>query len=229
MRQFTLFTYLRPFLETVTHVGASAPFLLFLGMGIVGFVGTTFIENLLKNGLHQTLIVIPALMALIALALIAFGSSAALTAILLSVWGLIGTSAPVVWWTWFARTLPKDAEAGGGLMVAIVQLAIGFGASVGGVFFDMSGYQATFGISSGLLVVAADLAIFTGRANSSSRQTAKQVDTATMLTTESCRGDYVRGEYHILWKDSVRYRRRRWSWPRNRSLIYKRTVPPEND
>jgi hypothetical protein len=27
---------------------------------------------------------------------------------------LIGTAAPVAWWTWLSRTLPHDAEAGGG-------------------------------------------------------------------------------------------------------------------
>jgi hypothetical protein len=35
--------------------------------------------------------------------------------------GLFATSAPVAWWTWL--TLPQDAE-GGGLMGAMVQLAI---------------------------------------------------------------------------------------------------------
>ena len=91
MGQFTLFTYLRPFLETVTHVGASTLSLLLLGMGVAGFVGTTVIGKFLKESLHLTLIVIPALMAMIAVALISFGSSVVLAAILLGIWGLITT------------------------------------------------------------------------------------------------------------------------------------------
>jgi len=81
------------------------------------------------------------LMALIAVALVSFGNSMAATTLLLGLWGLVATAAPVGWWTWLARTLPEDAEAGGGLMVAIIQLAIASGATVGGLVFDANGYR----------------------------------------------------------------------------------------
>ena len=158
MGQFMLFTYLRPFLETVTHVSVSMLSLVLLVLGLAGFAGTFLIEPLLKNGLHRTLIVIPILMAVIALALVSFGSSATTTTVLLGLWGLVATAAPVGWWTWLARTLPEAAEAGGGLMVAIIQLAIASGATVGGLVFDSSGYRATFELSAALLGVAAVLA-----------------------------------------------------------------------
>jgi predicted MFS family arabinose efflux permease len=93
-----------------------------------------------------------------------FGASSGTTAVLLAAWGLVGTSAPVGWWTWLAQTLPREAEAGGGLMVAVVQLAIMLGALVGGLLFDASGYRATFTLSAGLLVAAAVLAALAGRA-----------------------------------------------------------------
>jgi predicted MFS family arabinose efflux permease len=166
MGQFTLFTYLRPFLETVTHAGVSTLSFLLLLLGLAGFVGTTLIGWFLKDQLYRTLIVIPATMAAIALALVAFGSSVTATAILLAAWGLIATSAPAGWWTWLARTLPRDAEAGGGLMVAVVQLAIMLGATVGGLVFDASGYQATFQMSAALLAGAAVLALLAARAAS---------------------------------------------------------------
>lgn len=158
MGQFMLFTYLRPFLETVTHVSVSMLSLMLLVLGVAGFAGTFLIEVFLKNGLYRTLIAIPMLMAVIALALAAFGGSAATTAVLLGFWGLVATAAPVGWWTWLARTLPDDAEAGGGLMVAIIQLAIATGATVGGFVFDLSGYRATFELSAAVLAVAAVLA-----------------------------------------------------------------------
>jgi predicted MFS family arabinose efflux permease len=164
MGQFALFTYLRPFLETVTHAGASMVSLMLLIVGVAGFIGTTLIGGLLKDGLYRTLIVIPVVMAALAVALIAFGGSTFGVALLLAIWGLVGTSAPVGWWTWLARTLPRDAEAGGGLMVAVVQLAIASGATVGGILFDGQGYRATFGASAVVLVVAAVLAIFAARA-----------------------------------------------------------------
>ncbi|MFL6674951.1 MAG: MFS transporter [Massilia sp.] len=164
MGQFVLFTYVRPFLETVTHTGVTMTSLMLLIIGVAGFIGTTLIGGLLKNSLYRTVIVIPLIMAAIAVALIAFGSAVSVTAVLLGAWGLIATSAPVGWWTWLARTLPDDAEAGGGLMVAVVQLAIASGAGIGGILFDQHGYQATFGTSAAILVVAAILAVLAARA-----------------------------------------------------------------
>ncbi|MGY4516542.1 MFS transporter [Lysobacter sp. HA18] len=164
MGQFALFTYLRPFLEAVTRLQASTLSLLLLVIGVAGFVGTTLIGRFLDTRIYRTLTVIPLLMAVIAVALPILGGSVIATALLLAVWGLVGTAAPVGWWTWLARTLPRDAEAGGGLMVAVVQLAIGLGAGVGGVLFDAVGYQATFGASAAILLVAAGLAVLAGRA-----------------------------------------------------------------
>lgn len=166
MGQFMLFTYLRPFLETVTHVSVSTLSLMLLGLGVAGLAGTFLIEAFLKHGLHRTLIVIPLLMSAVALALVAFGSSTTVTAVLLGFWGLVATAAPVGWWTWLAKTLPDDADAGGGLMVAIIQLAIASGAIVGGLIFDASGYRATFESSAALLAMAAILAAIAGRATS---------------------------------------------------------------
>ena len=158
MGQFALFTYLRPFLETVTHVSVTTLTGMLLAIGIAGFLGTTAIGAFLDRHLYRTLVVIPLVMAVLAGALVAFGRSAAIVGVLLAVWGLVATAAPVGWWTWLARTLPDDAEAGGGLIVAVVQLAIGLGATLGGLLFDAWGHRATFGSSAVLLVVAAALA-----------------------------------------------------------------------
>lgn len=164
MGQFTLFTYLRPFLEAVVRVDVGTLSLMLLLLGAAGFVGTVLIGRFLsESGLYRTLIVIPLLMALIAVALALTGDSALAAAVLMGGWGLLATAAPVGWWTWLARTLPKDAEAGGGLMVAVVQLAIALGATIGGLLFDAAGYRATFGASAVMLLVAALLAVKVGR------------------------------------------------------------------
>lgn len=169
MGQFALFTYLRPFLELVTRVDLTTLSLLLLLIGVTGFIGTLLIERFVKRELYRTLIVIPALMALIAAALIGFGTSLIVTAGLLGVWGLLATSAPVGWWTWLAQTLPRDAEAGGGLMVAMVQAAITLGATLGGLLFDTSGYAATFSAAAALLAMAGGLALLTGRRASTAK------------------------------------------------------------
>ena len=164
MGQFALFTYLRPFLEHVTHAGVSTLSLLLLLVGVAGFVGTTLIGAFLKTQLYRTLTVIPLAMAAIGVGLMLFGQSLGATAVLLCLWGLVATAAPVGWWTWLAQSLPREAEAGGGLMVAVVQLAIAAGATLGGLLFDSRGYVATFSLSAAILVAAAVLALLAGRA-----------------------------------------------------------------
>ncbi len=163
MGQFTLFTYVRPFLEDVAHVDVSTLSLILLLMGIAGFIGTVLIGNVLKRSAYPVLITTPLLMAFLACGLIMLGKWIIVSAIILIVWGLFATSAPVGWWTWLAWTLPRDAEAGGGLMVAVVQLAITLGATSGGMLFDGIGYQATFAASGCVLVLAALVALLTRR------------------------------------------------------------------
>ena len=163
MGQFALFTYLRPFLETVTGVPVTTLSLLLLLMGLAGVVGTYLVSRMLHNRLFSIVGTIPLVMALIALGLIAFGTSTVLVAILLVAWGLFGTAAPVGWGTWLSRYLADDAEAGGGLQVAVIQLAITMGAALGGVLFDTAGWWSTFAFAAATLVASSLLAVVAWR------------------------------------------------------------------
>ncbi|THF88968.1 MFS transporter [Deinococcus sp. KSM4-11] len=156
--QFTLYTYLRPFLESVTQVGVSALSLILLMTGGAGLVGNVVVGVLLRTRFYSLLIAMPLAMAVIAVALTVFGSAPVPVGALLAGWGLISTAAPVAWWTWLSRVLPDDAEAGGGLMVAVIQLAIALGGAAGGWLYDGSGYRSTFALSAALLCVSAALA-----------------------------------------------------------------------
>lgn len=71
---------------------------------------------------------------------------------------------PVGWWSWIAQAMPHDAEAGGGLMVAVIQFAIALGSTVGGVLFDASGYRSAFVASAIVLLIGAFLTFQTSRA-----------------------------------------------------------------
>ena len=121
------------------------------------------IGSILKRGIYGALITIPILMSLIAVALIPLGGGVLPVAVLLGLWGLMATATPVGWWSWIAQTMPHDAEAGGGLMVAVVQFAIALGSTVGGVLFDTSGYRSTFIASAAVLLVGALLTLQTSR------------------------------------------------------------------
>ena len=163
MGQFALFTYLRPFLENVNLVNTHLLSILLLVLGLAGLVGTFVISHILHSHVYRYLFFIPLGMALVATSLIFFGHQIWIVALLMAVWGFIGTSAPVAWNTWLTRTLPHDAELGGGLMVAIIQLAITLGATLGGVLFDAQGYQSTFIFSASILFLSAIFSLLTWR------------------------------------------------------------------
>ncbi|HEX8298491.1 MAG TPA: MFS transporter [Rubricoccaceae bacterium] len=165
MGQFALFTYLRPFLEQVTGVDVSTLSALLLVVGLAGIAGTSLVGRVLDDRMHATLAVIPGLMAVVAIALAVFGASTWAVAALLAVWGVLGTAAPVAWSTWLTRTLPDDAEAGSGLMVAVIQLGITVGATVGGAVFDGLGPVATFLSSAALLVLSGVVAFAASHAS----------------------------------------------------------------
>jgi len=159
MGQFALFTYLRPFLELVAGYSVSALSLALLLMGLAGVAGTWCISRLLGTRLYSIVIAIPLVMAGIAVLLIAMGSNPLPVALLLVAWGFFSTAAPVGWGTWLSRVLRDDAEAGGGLQVAIIQLAITAGAATGGLLFDWAGWWSSFALAA-LLLLGSSLAAY---------------------------------------------------------------------
>ncbi|WP_057419451.1 MFS transporter, partial [Pseudomonas syringae group genomosp. 3] len=158
MGQFAVFTYLRPFLEDVTGVSVTTLSLMLLLLGASGLLGTYLIGGLLQKRIYACLIAIPLVMAVLALALTGLGHSPLAVAAVLAAWGLIATPAPVAWGLWLSRALPDDAEAGGGLMVATIQMAITAGAGIGGALFDNLGWWSPFAFGGVVLAASAVLA-----------------------------------------------------------------------
>lgn len=156
--QFSLYTYIRPFLEQVTRVGVGTLTMLLLLIGTAGLAGTALAPRLIGRHLHVLLAAIPAVMAIVAVLLAVFGTSVVTVAVLLAVWGLASTAAPVVWWTWVTRATPEDPEAGGGFVVAIVQFSIIAGALIGGAIYDAFGPTIEFLSCAAILLVAVPLA-----------------------------------------------------------------------
>ena len=98
--QFSLYTYIRPFLENVTQVDVGTLSLILMLIGIAGFVGTTVINLPLKHAFYPTLIVMPVILAAIAFSLSFFGQWLWIVVVLLGCWGFVATAAPVGWWAW---------------------------------------------------------------------------------------------------------------------------------
>jgi len=158
---FALFTYVRPFLETVAGVGVTGVSAILLGFGLANFLGTLLGGVMLERSLRLTLTVMPLAMGAIGLALAGWGSAPLADAILIALWGLAFGAVPVAWSTWTTRAAPDEAESAGGLLVAAIQLAIATGAATGGLFFDASGARGVFS-AGGLVLLAATLIILVG-------------------------------------------------------------------
>lgn len=152
---FALFTYVRPYIEIVTQAGISAVSGILLGFGMANFFGAYLGGMIIARSLRLTLVIMPLVMGIVGLALSAAGGSIMGNAAMVALWGLAFGAVPVAWSTWLARSIPDEAESGGGLMVAAIQLAIALGAALGGVVFDMSGPRGVFGAAGAILVLAA--------------------------------------------------------------------------
>ena len=126
-----------------------------LGFGVANFVGTSLSGLLLQRSLRMTLLLMPLAMGGIGLVLAGMGTLPWVVAALVALWGMAFGAVPVAWSTWLTRVVPDEAESGGGLIVAAVQLAITVGAAAGGVAFDAGGAQGVFAGSSVLLLGAA--------------------------------------------------------------------------
>jgi DHA1 family purine ribonucleoside efflux pump-like MFS transporter len=103
-------------------------------------------------------------MGIVAIGLVTLGRLPLAHAVLVALWGMAFGGVPVAWSTWITRTVPDQAESGGGLIVAAVQLAISLGAAVGGVIFDAGGARGVFAGSALVLFGAAAIIVARFRA-----------------------------------------------------------------
>ena len=159
----TFFTYLRPFLETITGINVNALTTVLLGFGLANLAGTVLARHLLSRNLGRSLVLMPLLMGLVVAGLVLFGRQPVVASVLVAFWGLTFGVVQVGWPTWLTRTLPDEAESGGGLQVATTQLAITIGAAVGGLLFDLTGAVGVYVGSSVITLVAALVALLAFR------------------------------------------------------------------
>lgn len=151
---FTMFTYLRPFLEKVTGVDVTTLSILLLLLGCAGFIGTWAAGRFIKGNVAPFL-KLPALVmggATVGLLLLGFSTVAA--GLFMAIWGAMNTMFSVIWMTWMSQNADDTPEAAGSLMVAAIQASILLGAVVGGFLLDGISIQATF-IGSVVLAVLA--------------------------------------------------------------------------
>jgi predicted MFS family arabinose efflux permease len=150
---FALFTYVRPFLETVAGVGTNGIALMLLGFGVANFAGTLLAGILLERSLRLTLTLAPLVIGATGLGLAILQVGLPVHALFVAAWGLAFGAVPVGWSTWMARSVPDETESAGGLVVAAVQIAIAAGAALGGSVFGFSGVAGVFAAGGIVLLV----------------------------------------------------------------------------
>lgn len=141
---FTMFTYLRPFLEQVTGVDVTTLSVLLLILGCAGFVGTWAAGRVLKGNVAPFLKLPALVMGGATVGLLLLGFSVVAAGLFMAIWGAMNTMFSVIWMTWMSQNAGDAPEAGGSLMVAAIQASILLGAVAGGLLLDGISIQATF-------------------------------------------------------------------------------------
>jgi predicted MFS family arabinose efflux permease len=151
---FTMFTYLRPFLEQVTGVDVTTLSVLLLLLGGAGFLGTWASGRFVRGSVAPLLKLPVLVMGSCTIGLQLLGGSVLAVGLLLAVWGVMNTAMSVIWMSWMARTADDAPEAAGSLMVAAIQTSILVGAVLGGLLLDNLSIGETFAGSVALAALA---------------------------------------------------------------------------
>jgi predicted MFS family arabinose efflux permease len=105
--------------------------------------------------LYRSLTLMPLLLAIVLGSLVIFGHLPVVASVLIALWGMGFGVVQVGWMAWLARTAPDEAESGGAVQIASIQLAIMAGAGIGGIFFDQVGARSVFVASGAFTGIAA--------------------------------------------------------------------------
>lgn len=154
---FTMFTYLRPYLEQVTRADVTTLSVLLLVLGCAGFVGTWASGRFVGDNIAPQLKLPALVMGAVTLGLLFTGASPIVTGMLLFVWGAMNTAMSVIFMTWMSQNVDDAPEEGGSLMVAAIQASILLGALIGGVLLDGWSITATLAGSVALSLAAVAL------------------------------------------------------------------------
>lgn len=162
---FAGFTYVRPFLEKVPALGIEAIALVLLAYGVGGFFGNLVGGLVVERSIRLAVGIGALAIAVMALLMVLFGTTPAVSAIAVAGWGFFFGFLPVGFQTWTVRAASDQAEAAGGLLVAGFQIAITAGAVFGGLLIDGFGPLGVMTYAAVATVIGAGIVLgFGGKA-----------------------------------------------------------------
>ncbi|XHC00607.1 MFS transporter [Nitratireductor sp. ac15] len=155
--KFSLFSYVRPFLEGEFGHQSSAIVTMLFVFGVANLVGTSVSSFMIRHDLIATLSLSSLAVSLSAVGLILFSGSIWKVGMLIAVWGFSVGCIPPAWTTWITRRLQDDAENAGCLQFSVMQLAIAAGVVSGGVGIEQFGRTGPYILGAVFLISAAIL------------------------------------------------------------------------
>ena len=152
--QFATYTYITPFLASVSAFDGKVISSILLGYTLIGlfgnFLGGAAAGRNVKGALVATVIFfnIPVLM------LPLLGASKVATLVLLAVWGTAYGAMPIALQVWMTKAAPNAREGAMALFVANFQISIALGSYVGGLIVDSLGILDAFYIGGTIGTIA---------------------------------------------------------------------------
>lgn len=157
---FAAYTYVRPLLEKVTGIGASAIGTVLLVYGIAGVIGNFSSGAAGAGNPRRMLMTISVPLAVTVLLIPALGGSLWLAVALMVAWGLSYGGVSVTTQNWAFAAAPDAREAASSLNACVFNAAIAVGALVGGRAADAFGVTSAMWLGGTLVFVALLIATF---------------------------------------------------------------------
>ncbi|RWR02704.1 transporter [[Pantoea] beijingensis] len=160
---FAGFTYIRPFLEQVTHLDVQMISLALLIFGIGGFFGNIAGGFIAERSASLAVVLSALMLASMAFALLSYGVFPYVAFAATAGWGFAFGAFPVSIQTWNALAAKDHAETAGALLGTTFQVAISLGAVVGGLLVDGLGAPGAMGYSAIALLIGGLAMLIRGR------------------------------------------------------------------
>ncbi len=154
---FFAYTYVRLALERMPDAAPETIVLLLAAFGVGGLAGNLVIGMLVDRSFRALAVSAPLAIAAAIALLVLLPAALVVVALAVVVWGIFFASWLIIVNTWVGHRMPDRLEPGGVLTVMGFQLAITLAAGVGGVVIDLTGVVAVDATAVALLVAGAVL------------------------------------------------------------------------
>ncbi len=162
--QFTMLTYLEPFLTTITHIYGGMVSVFLFAYGTACAVGTFIGGKLADKNARKTIIIANVLLIGIFILLRLLGAQSILVALLLLAWGFVGFGLVPSYQLYVIGLAGKGANLASTLGVSAVNIGVALGAAIGGTTISILNGASNIPLAAAsICVVALPVSLFAGK------------------------------------------------------------------